>query len=72
MMANFMLDMYRNVVLAQDTPNNLGSPHSSPATSGWYFDPATLVEVRSEATKAYNEDLKNLQVPTGNEDQHGP
>eukprot|EP00435_Cladocopium_sp_Y103_P023317 s976_g5.t1 len=29
---------------------------------GWYFDPATLVEVRSEATKAYNEDLKNLQV----------
>ncbi|CAL1127110.1 unnamed protein product [Cladocopium goreaui] len=35
---------------------------------GWYFDPATLVEIRSEATKAYNEDLKNLQVPTGNED----
>jgi hypothetical protein len=36
--------------------------------AGWYFDPATLVEIRSEATKAYNEDLKNLQVPTGNED----
>ena len=33
------------------------------AVAGWYFDPATLVEIRSEATQAYNEDLKNLQVP---------
>lgn len=29
---------------------------------GWYFDPATLSEVRTEATKAYNEDLTHLQV----------
>ncbi|CAK9022873.1 unnamed protein product [Durusdinium trenchii] len=29
---------------------------------GWYFDPATLAEVRAEATKAYNEDLSHLQA----------
>ena len=29
---------------------------------GWYFDPATLEEVRNEAAKAYNEDLSHLQA----------
>ena len=59
-----------NVVLAipKTMSGSPGSPHPCTAMAGWYFDPATLVEIRSEATKAYNEDLKNLQVPTGNED----